>query len=213
VESKLGPISAALLLIASPLFAQDRCGNVGPSVAVGGGTAWPKNASITLYIISTASNPISSDQQSTISQSLTNWNNGVGSSLNITTSVLSNPPSDPSPPYILVQVGSTAACGGSDGCTSYTYDSTTGKTTSAVTNLLSSALSDANFLRLMVHEMGHTYLLADCSPNPPGMTCDQTLTVMHLPIDSMNGTSPLCCDNNRIAQMTVGGDQYGTRCF
>jgi hypothetical protein len=196
----------------SSLQAQDSCGNVGPAVAVGGGAGWQKSASITLYIISTSSDPINQSQQSTISQSLTNWNSGVGSNLNITTTILSSAPSSPSPPYILVQVGSTDACGGTDACTSYNYDTTTGYSTYSVMNLKSSALSDTNFLRLMVHEIGHTYLLADCVP-PSSGTCDYNLTVMRLPIDSSSGTGPLCCDKNRLALMTQGAGQYGTRCY
>ena len=216
------PISAvmsAMLLLISPLLqAQDRCGDVGPSVAVGGGTAWQKGISVTLYIVSTTADPISSAQQMTISQSLTNWNSGAGSNLSVMTTVLTSPPSSPSPPYILVQVGSTAACGNSDGGATYEYNITTGNTTSAVIKLLATALGNSDFLRLMAHEMGHTYLLADCNPPGPagpGSWCDQSLTVMHVPIDSSSGTGPLCCDSNRMAQITqgAGSGKYGTACF
>jgi|GEM_PF-3456078 len=187
------PIS--LLLCASLTLSQNIClscyingpnSYLIPYLNTAGGTSWAKGTSVTLYIVSTSSNPFTPGEQSDITTALTNWNTS-GSSLNITSTVLSGLPV-PVGSYIIVQRGDPSACAvGASACAQWTTDLTTGRTLYA-TITIDPSFSGSSFLPLLAHEMGHTYQMADCSG------CDTTKTIMNNIIDSSSPTQPLKCD-------------------
>jgi hypothetical protein len=175
-----------------------------PYLNTAGGTSWAKGTSVTLYIVSTSGGPFTSGEQSDIATALTNWNTTSGSSLNITSTVLSGPPV-PVGSYIIVQRGDPSACGaGVSACVQWTTDLTTGQTLNA-TITIESSFSGSSFLPLLAHEMGHTYQIADC------VGCDTTKTIMNPMIGSSSPTQPLKCDLRLLWEVTPS-NRYGVVC-
>lgn len=133
-----------------------------PFLAAGGATAWEKGSSITLYIVSPSSGGFTSGQITNIETALSNWSSAAVTNLQITNSVVTSTPSSFPSQYILVQFGSTSGCGdGSAACTAFNYNTTTGYPTYSTINV-STSVGTADIGALMAHEMGHTYIIADC---------------------------------------------------
>jgi hypothetical protein len=176
-----------------------------------GGAGWYKGSALNLYIVSTSRDPFTSGQQSDISTALGNWNSTSGSGLSITTSVVTGRPS-PTGLYIIVQFGSVTACdptGQAPACTEWTYNTTTGNAVYSTISVNTSKGSSA-MLSLMAHEMGHTYMIADC---PDSVGCSTSYTTMDGSsiIEGSSPTSPLCCDLDLLYEITPT-NRYGSFC-
>lgn len=195
-----------------------------PWLGVGGGAGWQKGASVTLYIVSPTTGGFTSGQITDIETAFSNWNSTSGSNLTITNSVItsaaaclsngtcSSPPYPPT--YILVQFGQTSQCDAGYtalACTAYNYNTTTGYSTYSVINV-STSVGSGGIRPLMAHEIGHTYLFADCLFNPRDYTCTATLTLMDpTQITNNSPTSPLCCDLDLLFAITPEFP-YGAYC-
>src|SRR6516162_4273178 len=165
-----------------------------PFLADGGATAWQKSSSITLYIVSTSTAPFTSGQISDIETALSNWSSTLGTNLSITNSVVTSTPSSFPAQYILVQFGDTSPCGaGVAACTNFNYNTTTGYPTYS-TITVNTSVGSAGIAPLMAHEIGHTYIIADCRDD---IQCNSSLTIMDPDeITSSSPTSPVCCDKD-----------------
>lgn len=172
-----------------------------PWLAGAGATAWQKSSAITLYIVSPSTGGFTFQQVNDIVTSLSNWSNAAGTNLSITTSVVTSTPSSFASQYILVQIGDTSACGaGKIACTGAYYNPSTGYPTYSIVNV-SSLIGANDITSIMAHEIGHTYIIADC-PNSSG--CSGTsLTIMDPDqVTYTSGTSPQCCDLDLIYAVT-----------
>jgi hypothetical protein len=213
---KLGTIVILLfathIALAQRSIGSDNCeipGGYEPWLAQPGGAGWYGGSSVTLFIVSPTTGGFTSGQQSDISTALGNWNSTVGSNLQITTSVVTSTPTSFPSQYILVQFGDTSGCGsGQSACTSFNYNASTGNSTYSTINIDSSAVGSNGILPLMAHEMGHTYLLADC---PESLGCSSALTVMDNSINQSSPTTAQCCDEDILYFMTPT-NPYGTLC-
>jgi hypothetical protein len=211
-------VSFVLAQGSSACFVDYKGGFYEPWLAYGGGTAWKKGSAITLYIVSPTSGGFTSGQITNIETALSNWSSSAGSNLQITNSVVTSAAaclllgtcSPPYPPqYILVQFGSVADCpAGSMACTAANYNTTTGFPTYSIINV-STSIGTMALGPLMAHEVGHTYLMADC---PEAQGCSDSLTVMVVPTDPTGPTSPACCDLDLIYFVTNPPIQQGAIC-
>jgi hypothetical protein len=176
-----------------------------PWLNSGGATAWQKGSAITLYIVSPTTGGFTSGQITDIESALGNWSTTAGTNLTITDSVVTSTPSSFASQYILVQFGSTSACGdGLDACTNANYNTTTGYPTYSTINV-SSSIGSTSLGPLMAHEMGHTYIIADC---PDDAGCSPSLTIMDPnEITTSSPTSPICCDLDLLYAMTPTNHQ------
>lgn len=174
-----------------------------PWLAGGGATAWEQNSAITLYIVSPSSGGFTSGQITDIETALSNWSEAAGTNLSITNSVVTTAPSSPSGQYILVAFGDTSGCGsGISACTSFHYDPTTGYPTYSTINV-NTSVGTNRIAPLMAHEMGHTYIIADCPENGYACSSATTLTIMDPnAISDTSPSSPQCCDLDLIYAVT-----------
>ena len=185
---KIGVLAVLLPAILS-------AGDIPPS-GIAGGASWAKSSTINLYVVSPTSGGFTAGQITDINTSFDNWNSTLGSSLTFSHSTVTTAPSSPSGLYIIVQLGTCAA--GLSACTSYFNNSTSGYATYSIINVVSSAIGTNAILPLMAHEVGHTYLLADCN------MCNVDDTLMStVVITPSSHTSPRCGDELRLYSMTV----------
>jgi hypothetical protein len=182
-----------------------------PYLAAGGATAWQKTSAITLYIVSPTVGGFTSGQITDIETALSNWSTTAGTNLSITNSVVTTAPSSPSGQYILVQFGDTSACGaGKSACTSWHYNTTTGYPTNSTISV-NTSVGSVGIRPLMAHEIGHTYIIADCT-EPDNCNSSTTLTIMDPDqVTDTSPTSPQCCDLDLIYAVTPQVPQ-GARC-
>jgi hypothetical protein len=202
-------VTATLLSVgAASAFAQrsSKCltneefGVYQPWLAKGGATAWQKASAITLYIVSPTTGGFTSGQITDIETALTNWSTTAGTNLTITDSVVTSTPSSFASQYILVQFGSLSGCNeGVDACTDANYNTSTGYPTYSIINV-SSSIGSISLGPLIAHEMGHTYIIADCDDD---QNCTPDLTIMDPDeITTSSPTSPICCDLDLLYAIT-----------
>lgn len=172
-----------------------------PWLAAGGATAWQKNSAITLYVVSPSGAEFTFTQANNIQAALSNWSTTAVTNLSITTDVVTSTPSSFPSQYVLVQFGDTSACGaGMSACTTFHYDTSTGYPTYSTINV-NTSVGSGDIGPLMAHEMGHTYIIADC-PDSSGCS-SSSLTIMDPDqITNTSPTSPQCCDLDLIHAMT-----------
>jgi hypothetical protein len=169
---------------------------------VGGtsGTGWASSSSVTVYIVSSGGS-FSPTQESEIMTAFGNWNSTLGCGIDFDESLVTSMPSVSSG-YAEVVFGTTDCGEDAVGCTSIAVYSN-GQTEWSQTIIATSGIDSDEFLPLIAHEVGHTYGIDDCAG------CSYTVTIMS--DDSLNSsdpTSPLCCDQMLMYDMTVG--TYGT---
>jgi len=177
-----------------------------------------------MYILSPTTGEFTSGQITDIETAFGNWNSTSGSKLKITNSVITSAAdclsagTCSSPPYpatyILVQFGPTSRCDNGYtalACTMYNYNSSTGYSTYSVINV-NTSVGSSGIRPLVAHEIGHTYLFADCLFPPHTYTCTATLTLMDpTQINNNSPTSPLCCDLDLLFAITPEFP-YGAYC-
>lgn len=159
-------IVLAILGITSGAVAQSYCllptDLLYPWLAGAGATAWQKGSAITLFIVSPTTGGFTSGQITNIESALGSWSTTAGTNLSITNTIVTSAPTTFPSQYILVQFGDTSACGaGVSACTSFNYNTTTGYPTYSIINV-NTSVGSANIAPLMTHEIGHTYIIADC---------------------------------------------------
>jgi hypothetical protein len=211
-------VSLVLAQGSSACFVDVDGGFYQPWLSAGGATAWEKGSALTLYIVSPTTGGFTSGQITDIETALSNWSSSAGTNLQITNSIVTSAAAcllagTCSPPYpsqyILVQFGSMSGCpAGSSACTDANYNTTTGFPTYSIMNV-STSVGSSSIRPLIAHEMGHTYMIADC---PESNGCSASLTLMVPNVSGSSPTSPLCCDLDLIYFVTNPPIQQGAIC-
>ena len=139
-----------------------------PLTSANANTGWPSGASENVYFLNTESGTWTG-QQSTIccgnGSALYNWNNTLGSGLQISGEGGVNAMPSPLPAHYLEFYLNDAPSCGASACTF--VQPANNQTSYTITDMLPSVTTNPAYLQLMAHEIGHTYGAADCTG------CDQ----------------------------------------